>query len=302
MTLPTDLIQEFIFYFENKIEFHTDLKKYRLNNLWIEEIDKSFFDERVEELIESLLLVLISSNNDLLIIKELQTFLEDRIKWFDINNFKSFNSINEILSHISEIDHEIEYEIKEKYSLDHVLNHNSNPIIIEDFLFYSLITNKGKTSNYQNPLDFEKVKLHFVLNLFYDSLIIMREKIEKILTAISKYGVTNFEVYTKKTKINSSDVCTINLDKLSTAFLFKFLMEENIIQMDSIQHKSQSNIKKFAEKHFNYSTSKTNTSHPLTGFSKEISKLKGSSNKNKQLEVINLLIEKLQKKKLFLEK
>lgn len=302
MLLPTDLIEEYVHYFENKIEFHTKFKKYRFNDCWVDEIDKTYFTERVDELIESLMLVLISSNNNLRIIEEIKIFLSDRINWFQLRNFKFFNSFAHIEPFITEVNHNIDYDVVERYTIKDVLNFKTNPDKVEELLLYFLITNKNTTSNYKNEIDFEKVKLLFVLNLFYDSLLKIEERIDKILTANSKYGVINFATYLKSNNGIAIKKCNVNLDKLSTAFLFKFMMEENIFYMDNIEHKSHSNIKKFAENNFNYTNKKEKNAYPLTDFSKEVSKLKGANNKAKQLEVIDMLIKKLEAKKVYLEK
>ncbi|MGL2963843.1 hypothetical protein ACSVH2_08515 [Flavobacterium sp. RSB2_4_14] len=302
MLLPTDLIEAFVDYFENKIEFHTKYQKYRFNDCWIEEIDNTYFTERVDELIESLMLVLISSNNNLRIIEEVKLLLDDRIKWFVSRNVRFFKSFSKIERFIKEVNHDLDYDVEEKYTINEVLKFKTKPDQVEELLFYFLITNKDSASNYKNKIDFEKVKLLYVLDLFYKSLLRLDEGINKISTAISKYGVVDLKPFLKTTNGISIQKCNVNLDKSSSAFLFKFLMEEGMLYMDNIEHKSHSKIKKFVENNFSYTDSKSKNASPLTDFTKEVSKLKGASNKTKQLQVINLLIEKLQTKKTYLEK
>lgn len=302
MLLPTDLIEEYVHYFDNKIEFHTKFKKYRFNDYWVDEIDNTYFTERVDELIESLMLVLISSNNNLKIIEEIKIFLSDRINWFQLKNFKFFNSFAHIEPFITEVNHKIDYDVVERYTIKDVLNFKTNPDKVEELLLYFLITNKNTTSDYKNGIDFEKVKLLFVLNLFYDSLLKIEERIDKILTANSKYGVINFAPYLKSYNGIAINKCNVDLDKISTAFLFKFFMEERIFYMDNADGISHAKIKKFAENNFNYTNKKEKNAYPLTDFSKEVSKVKGVTNKAKQLEVIDMLINKLKAKKAYLNK
>jgi hypothetical protein len=248
------------------------------------------------------MLVLICSNNNLRIIEEIKILLSDRIKWFQLKNFKFFNSFDDIVPFIKEVNHDIVYNIEEKHTIKNVLNFKTDPDKVEELLLYFLITNKNSTSDYKNEIDFEKVKLLFVLNLFYNSLLQIEERIDKILIANSKYGVINFTPYLKSNNGIAIKKCNVNLDKLSSAFLFKFLMEEKIFYMDKDVSTSHANIKKFAENNFNYTNKKAKNAWPLTDFSKEVSKLKGASNKLKQLEVINMLINKLEAKKTYLEK
>jgi hypothetical protein len=197
MLLPTDLIEEYVHYFDNKIEFHTKFKKYRFNDYWVDEIDNTYFTERVDNLIESLMLVLISTNNNLIIIDEIKTFLDEKIIWFKLNNFQFFKSFYHIEPFIKEVNHELDYDIVEKYSINDVLNFKAKPDKVEELLLYFLITNKESASVYKNEIDFEKVKLLFVLNLFFESLLEIERRINTILTSISKYGVINFEPYLK---------------------------------------------------------------------------------------------------------
>jgi hypothetical protein len=248
------------------------------------------------------MLVLISTNNNLIIIDEIKTFLDEKIIWFKLNNFQFFKSFYHIEPFIKEVNHELDYDIVEKYSINDVLNFKAKPDKVEELLLYFLITNKESSSGYENEIDFEKVKLLFVLNLFFESLLEIERRINTILTSISKYGVINFEPYLKSNNGIAIKKCNVNLDKISTAFLFKFMMEENIFYMDNIEHKSHSKVKKFAENNFNYTSIKEKSALPLTDFSKEVSKLKGANNKAKQLEVIDMLFKKLEAKKAYLEK
>jgi hypothetical protein len=136
-------------------------------------------------------------------------------------------------------------------------------------------------------LDFEKVKLFFYLNQLYKSLVYFEEKINIIKNAIQVYGVTDLSHYFTDNK-NPEKKCNIKLDKISSAFLFKFLIETDLIYMDADKYKSESMIKKFAETYFNYTDSKLGIK-PLTDFTKEYSKLINKGRSNKQLDVLNTL-------------
>ena len=89
------------------------------------------------------------------------------------------------------------------------------------------------------------------------------------------------------------------MDKISTAFLFKLLIEADLIYMDNDQQKSESKIKKFAEKYFNYTDSKLGIK-PLTDFTKEYSKVKEKKRKDKQYDVLDLLYNYIKNKRTYL--
>jgi hypothetical protein len=66
--------------------------------------------------------------------------------------------------------------------------------------------------------------------------------------------------------------------------------------MDDDKYKSESNIKKFAETHFNYTDSKLGIK-PLTDFTKEYSKLINNGRSNKQIDVLNKLSSYIKNKR-----
>jgi hypothetical protein len=69
--------------------------------------------------------------------------------------------------------------------------------------------------------------------------------------------------------------------------------------MDDDKYKSESKIKKFAEKYFNYTDTKLGIK-PLTDFTKEYSKVKDKQRKNKQLDVLNHLSDYIKEKRTYL--
>ena len=144
-----------------------------------------------------------------------------------------------------------------------------------------LIILKNKTIYYLPT----KIKINFV-------------KINYIKNAIQVYGVTDLSHYFSENKAPENK-CNIKLDKISTAFLFKLLIEADLIYMDDDKFKSESKIKKFAEKYFNYTDSKLGIK-PLTDFTKEYSKVKDKQRKDKQHDVINLLANYIREKRAYL--
>jgi hypothetical protein len=140
--------------------------------------------------------------------------------------------------------------------------------------------------------------LYFFINQFFKSLFYFEEKINYIKNAIQVYGVTDLSHYASENKAPENK-CNIKLDKISTAFLFKLLIEADLIYMDDDKYKSESKIKKFAEKYFNYTDSKLGIK-PLTDFTKEYSKVKDKQRKDKQYDVLDLLYNYIKNKRTYL--
>ena len=96
MLLPLEYKQEFIDFTNENIDFHTQYKKYRINNMWLDEIGENYFHDRINEFIEGLKVILISNNNNLLIVDELLTILQHKILFFSSSIFQTLinDSIN----------------------------------------------------------------------------------------------------------------------------------------------------------------------------------------------------------------
>lgn len=298
MLLPLEYKQEFIDFTNENIDFHTKYKKYRINNMWLDEIGENYFHDRINEFIEGLKVILISNNNNLLIVDELLTILQHKILFFNSNNIQNYISFLNFLSTVNNVDFEIEYNVPEIYTIEKVLDYKFNGSVEEDNIIYCLFAYKDRTENYKEKDDFEKVKLFFYLNQFYKSLYYFEEKINNLKNAIQVYGVTDLSHYFSDNKAPENK-CNIKLDKISTAFLFKLLIEADLIYMDDDKFKSESKIKKFAEKYFNYTDSKLGIK-PLTDFTKEYSKVKDKQRKDKQHDVINLLANYIKAKRTYL--
>lgn len=298
MLLPLEYLKEFIDFSNEKIDFHTQHKKYRINYMWLDEIGEYYFHERINEFVEGLKVILISNNNNLLIVDELLKIIQSKLYRYRIDKIQFFEPFLSHIDNINKVDFEIEYDVQEIYTIEKVLNYNFDGNVEEDNIIYCLCAHKDRTKNYKEKDDFEKVKLYFFINQFYKSLFYFEEKINYLKNAIQVYGVTDLSHYFTENKAPENK-CNIKLDKISTAFLFKLLIEANLIYMDSDKLKSESKIKKFAETHFNYTDSKLGIK-PLTDFSKEYSKLKDKQRKDKQYNVLIHLSNYIKDKRTYL--
>jgi hypothetical protein len=287
MLLPLEYKDEFIKFSNIYIELHEKHNKFRIDHSWLDEINEDYYHDRIDEFVDGLKTILISNNNNLLIVDDLLAILQNKISWFNTNKIQEFSSFSNFEREIRKVDYDIEYEVSETYTIDKVLSYNFKGDAQDDILFYCFYTHKDRTDNYRKPLDFEKVKLFFILNQFYKSLVYFEEKINIIKNAIQVYGVTDLRYYFSENKAPENK-CNIKLDKISSAVLFKILIQAELIYMDSDKFKSDSKIKKFVETHFNYTDSKLGIK-PLTDFNKEYSKVKDKAKSNKQLDVLNLL-------------
>ena len=298
MLLPLEYKDEFIKFSNIYIELHEKHDKFRIDHSWLDEINEDYYHDRIDEFVDGLKTILISNNNNLLIVDDLLAILQNKISWFNTNKIQEFSSFSNFERLIIKVDYDIEYEVSETYTIDNVLSYDFKGDVQDDILFYCFYTHKDRTDNYKKPLEFEKVKLFFFLNQFYKSLVYFEEKINIIKNAIQVYGVTDLRYYFSENKAPENK-CNIKLDKISSAFLFKLLIEADLIYMDDDKYKSESKIKKFAETHFNYTDSKLGIM-PLTDFTKEYYKVKDKKRSNKQIDVMNILSNFIKNKRAYL--
>ena len=113
MLLPKEYLKEFIDFSNEKIDFHTQHKKYRLNNMWLDEINENFFHERINEFFEGLKVILISNNNNLLIVDELLNIIQSKLYRYRIDKIEYFEPFLSHIDNINKVDFEIEYDVPE---------------------------------------------------------------------------------------------------------------------------------------------------------------------------------------------
>jgi hypothetical protein len=138
MLLPLEYLKEFIDFTNEKIDFHSKHKKYRINNMWLDEIGESYFHDRINEFIEGLKVILISNNNNLLIVDELLKNIQSKLYRYRIDKIQYFESFLSHISNINEVDFEIDYDVQEIYTIEKVLNYNFDGNLEEDNIIYCL--------------------------------------------------------------------------------------------------------------------------------------------------------------------
>ena len=97
-------------------------------------------------------------------------------------------------------------------------------------------------------------------------------------------------------RIIPSKKCQVNLSKVDTAQLFRFLFSEGFITINDEDTNDESQIKKFIEENFTYQNQRTKKHEPIKNINKEFSELKWE-HKELQIKFIDNLISKLEAQK-----
>lgn len=143
-------------------------------------------------------------------------------------------------------------------------------------------------------IEFEQEKLMYCVINFVESII----KLENIINDLYKVcEFTDFSVKNaEKHILQPKRKCQVNLSKIDTAQLFRFLFHEGFITMNDEDTNDEMHIKKFIEENFTYRNLKNKKHVPITKINKQFSELK-SYYKETQIKFIDDLIEKLKARK-----
>lgn len=143
-------------------------------------------------------------------------------------------------------------------------------------------------------IEFEQEKLMYCIINFVENIINLENIIIELYNVcdFTDFSVKNAEKHFLQPKIK----CQVNLSKIDTAQLFRFLFHEEFITMNDEDTNDESLIKKFIEENFTYRNHRNKKHEPITKINKQFSELK-SYHKETQIKFIDDLIEKLKARK-----
>ena len=249
MKTSKDYIQKIKNYCDFNIEYDTTNNIYKFNTISVDEIDVTIFETEANILKYSLLTFLNNVENKAeflhAVLKELKTNLD----WYyegKIRNFSNFYPIDKLtVNTVNET-----AKSNSKYPIDYIREFNGEINDKYDGIFYYLILNKSVTQNYKNPLDFERVKLHYIIVKYFDSLLNLQDTLLSIVEDFNYYGIVDFnpaEIIDNVTRCNSK------LGKFQTAYLFKILFDSKLFYYDHIDsEKNEKLMIQFLDKNFRY--------------------------------------------------
>ena len=276
-----------------QIYFDTKHQKYLINDIWVEEIDTEYFNDKSYDIEESLNHNLRFVSNKREVLKELYELLWNKIEWYHEHEIQKISFLDAIKSKVRETSDSLSSPKGDKYTIDYVKKFSYDTGEADDLL-YTLKRYEADTNFYEKKEDFEKVKLLHALQLHYESIKELYHflyKLEMDVDTINFDDLSSFESYLKSNL--PSKKCTLNLDKISTSVFFSILMESGIIVMDKKPSSNKVKIKKFIEDNFNY-TDNEGEVKPIKRINKEMSKFDKGEHCLKQVEILEFLISKFE--------
>ena len=163
---------------------------------------------------------------------------------------------------------------------------------------FVIYLNKNDFDNYKKPLHFEKVKLRYVMQLFYDSLILVFQYLDALLLDYETINFSefdydklleDFDLQSEKNKTVSIKKCHINLNKKDTAQLFAFLMETELFSFHTDKRKNRAELSKFIQANFTYKGD-NDTKSIIKNINQEFTDL-FHPNQSKQLPYVKELLQ-----------
>ena len=305
MTQISNYINKVRSYCDFYLEFDSTNKRYKFNQQFVDEINCELFESEVEQLIDELYNILDGIKNQEKFVLDIISLLDNNISWYKSEKIFDFNSFHKLSSNLIKDDsilinnytpsitktegNKIE---KSKYiPLTYFLDCPEKLEDTKNELFYYIITHKSKTNNYKDELDFEKVKLHYVLTKYFESMRYFKLQLDSLCEKIIAYDIEDFGSIRpiKKPKPR----CVVNLVKVEVATLFDAFFKSGIFYFDLESDKKREKAKyDFINNNFSYYDRK-NKIVEISNINKEFDYIKSTTFKDRQNEIIDKLVDTL---------
>mgnify|MGYP005666567659 CR=1 FL=1 len=264
-----------------KIRFSQTNNAYLLNDKWANEIDEHYFMNQAKE-VQRLL------NKQLKHGKHHEVFLENLLNriWNRLQNVQMYLAITpEIIKNYSEIKDPIIPHKETPYSNGGWYKKFKKRSDLEttlgnDRLIY-LNFNYEKLNDYKTRIDFEYGLLSYAIQKYYEAVSNLHSYVFSLVENARYIDFKSLKIEDE----NVSDASTktgiklhFNLNKIDTAYLFRFLLEAKIIVFDdNDERKNELQMKRFVDTYLTY----LNTSEkkvPMKNFNREYSEAKSFTN------------------------
>jgi len=273
------------------IEYDISNKSYLFNSIYIDEINCDIFETSTVELKNSLIDVLIDIKEPRKYIKEVLHEINKIAVWYESEKIFEFENFYKLSSIITCTKDNPISQSKSKYSLELIKDSSEELDDSFDDIFFYLITHKSKTKNYSIKDDFEKVKLHYVITKYFESIYSLIEYLLMLDEIVFKYGIEDYNQFRPIPKPNLR--CTVKLSKIETANLFNIFYESGYFFFDLKSDKKRESAQmEFINNNFNYINQHGKIAN-VNKINKEFIEINTYAHIEHQKKVIDSLIDKL---------
>lgn len=264
MPLPSKIETQLYNFTNPKIVFEEEFNQYIFNEKWLIDVNENSFKEGLRQILTDVNEHLKVGLQNKEFLKSLIAILDKKTEWFSENQIFNIKHLDNFVSHIQtdNSDNIKSAPAEEKYSIEFLINSdvdNGLQLSDEENYYYDLWRFKNDFDNYKKSLDFEKVKLRYVMQLFYDSLILVFQYLDALLLDYDTINFSefdydklleDFDLQSETNKTVSIKKCQINLNKKDTAQLFAFLMETGLFSFHTDKRKNRAQLSKFIQANF----------------------------------------------------
>lgn len=295
----TDELYDFL---KIDVKYNTKFDQYLFKGQWTYKINDLYFENRLEYLRTLLFKQLKEGQKNKELLLEILDEIKDKFNFFqnwDYNEFAFFEHAGITIGKTGSLTN---VPPVEKYSFDYFQNER----YLESSKEEDYSTSDDEIYNYRQHLaaafnapnatkrEFEQSKLMYCIINFVDNIRVLQNYVESLYV---DYDYHNFSANSSESFIIKPSVkCQVNLSKIETAQLFKFLFMEQYITIQDEDTSEEAYIKKFIELNFTYQNQRTKKHENIKNINKQFSELE-TNHKESQIKLIDNLISKLQARK-----
>lgn len=272
-----------------KIKYCPNKEKYHIDGKWANEISLEYIDSMTAIFEDNLLRHLNNFKNPREVLLEFCETIWNKIDWYKSNGIDHFEFLEKIESRIKEVELLDKPYTADWCSIDFVRGYNFENSYEEGNLFLILLEINAKYGGFENENLLEKAKLLNALQAHYEALEIFYSALYKIEMDFEYLQLENNSSTITNRKLDSSVIkCNIDLNKIETTILFRFIYDSNLFFMNSVVSKKRKELINFFEKNFNF-TDKDGNTFPITRLDNELTKIVEDNRIEKQIETLKSL-------------
>lgn len=300
----TDLNNKLYIFLKHKISFNTDHNKYILFDQWANEIDKSYFDEKISEIKQLFHNQLKHGRNNEMVLADLVEVIGNKVNWFSETEIHKVSYIDSLALKNKSMDtippeQKFVSEFFIDYTEEEMLEYENQFLALNDDqdYFYTLTRYAKELNNYQNPADLEKVQLMYCLELYKNAVHEIHHYIYQWQMDLPTTDLSKIDFDARETATNNI-ICCSNWNKKDIARLFQLLLETDIFYFDKSNSTNNSILmKKFIETNFTYNSTKHGRQHKIESINKEFSNVNAPLYREEQIKFIDKFIDKIKSNK-----
>ena len=272
------------------LEFDSTNNRYKFNQKFSDEVNCELFESKVDDLKDELFNILDTIEKPRTYIAKVIAILNEAISWYEsekIYDFSSFKKFTLLITTSKDNKQSDSNQITLKEILE-------SPEVLSpdlDDIFYYLILFKSKTDNYNNENDFEKVKLHYVLTKYFESIYSFIKSLIILEYIDDNFGLKEYDRF--RPIKNPEPRCVGNLKKDELVTFFHGLFQSGLLGFNfNSKVRREKAIFNFLDKNFNY-VDRRNRIVKVSNSAKVYGQIYKGHNKDRQIEIIDSLIDQL---------